>query len=335
MILAGAGVSRGGAQRELTAIAEHLGAPVLTTALGKGAIREDHELYVGTVSLWSPWVADGPVADLIAAADPLIVVGSRLTDATTKNWTMPAPASIVRIDVDPAIATNRYEPALEVTCDAALALAALQQLVPARQGAAVPREVIAVARDVPIAHARAGMGPGFDVVDAISTVLGPDTVLMGDSLIGLWGAVAWRTNGARRYHVPMHFNTLGFALPAAIGAHFADPAAPKVALAGDGAFMFTMAELSAAVQEEVPVIAIVCNDGGFESIRRQQRARFGGRMVSVDIRTPDFAAFARSVGAEGYGVDDPADFPRTLEAAATTGRPSLIEIPLSVAPPWE
>ena len=71
----------------------------------------------------------------------------------------------------------------------------------------------------------------------------------------------------------MHFNTLGFALPAAIGAHLADPPAPTVALAGDGAFMFTMAELSAAVQEEVPIIAIVCNDGGFESIRRQQRAR--------------------------------------------------------------
>ena len=133
----------------------------------------------------------------------------------------------------------------------------------------------------------------------------------------------------------MHFNTLGFALPAAIGAHLADPSAPTVALAGDGAFMFTMAELSAAVQEEVPIIAIVCNDGGFESIRRQQRARFDGRMVSVDIRTPDFAAFARSVGAEGFGVTDLADFPRVLEQAASTGRASLIEVPLSVTPPWE
>jgi 5-guanidino-2-oxopentanoate decarboxylase len=179
------------------------------------------------------------------------------------------------------------------------------------------------------------MGRGFDIVTSISAVLGSDTVLMGDSLIGLWAAVAWRTNDARRYHVPKHLNTLGFALPAAIGAHFAERAAPTVALAGDGAFMFTMAELSAAVQEEVPVIAIVCNDRGFESIRRQQRARFGGRMVSVDIRTPDFAAFARSVGAEGFRADDLADFPATLEAAASTGRASLIEIPLSVAPPWE
>ena len=335
LVLAGAGVSRGCAERELTDLAEHLGAPVITTALGKGAVREDHELYLGTVSLWSPWIAEGPIADLIAAADPLIVVGSRLTDATTNNWTMPAPTNIVRIDVDPAVATNHYRIAVEVTSDAASALTALRALVPARHGATIPPSDLASARDIPLAHARSGMGPGFDLVSSISAVLGPDTVLMGDSLIGLWAAVAWRTNGARRYHVPMHFNTLGFALPAAIGAHFADRSAPTVALAGDGAFMFTMAELSAAVQEEVPVIAIVCNDGGFESIRRQQRARFDGRMVSVDIRTPDFAAFARSVGAEGFRADDLADFPAALEAAASTGRASLIEVPLSVSPPWE
>ncbi|MGD9997483.1 MAG: thiamine pyrophosphate-binding protein [Ilumatobacteraceae bacterium] len=335
VILAGAGASRGCAEGALTAFAEHLGAPVLTTALGKGAIREDHELYVATISLWSPWMSDGAVADLIASADPLIVVGSRLTDATTKNWQMPTPASIVRIDADPAVATNVYSIDVEVTCDAAAGIEALRALLPARNANAFSDAVLAEARRVPVDHARAAMAGGFDVVSSISQVLGPDTVLMGDSLIGLWAAVAWRTNRPRRYHVPMHFNTLGFALPAAIGAKLADPAAPAVALAGDGAFMFTMAELSAAVQEEVPVIAIVCNDGGFESIRRQQRAKFDGRMVSVDIRSPDFAAFARSVGAEGFTVGELVEFPSALEAAAATGRPSLIEVPLSVAAPWE
>lgn len=334
VILAGAGTSRGCAEDELTAFAEHIGAPVLTTALGKGAIREDHPLYVATTSLWSPWISEGPVAHLIASADPLIVVGSRLTDATTNNWQMPAPSSIIRIDVEQAPATNVYTIDVEVTCDAAVGLAALRALVPGREST-VSEAGLSTARRFPVDHARRSMSDGFDLVTAISTVLGPDTVLMGDSLIGLWGAVAWRTNRPRRYHVPMHFNTLGFALPAAIGAKLANPSAPTVALAGDGAFMFTMAELSAAVQEEVPIIAIVCNDGGFESIRRQQRAKFGGRMISVDIRTPDFAAFARSVGADGFTVRDLADFPTVLETAATTGRASLIEVPLSVAPPWE
>ena len=145
MILAGAGVSRGCAEQALTELAEHLGAPVLTTALGKGAIREDHEFYLGTVSLWSPWIADGPIAEFVAAADPLIVVGSRLTDATTRNWTMPAPSNIVRVDVDPTVSTNRYTVDVEVTCEAALALTALRGLVPARQGMAVPADDLAVA----------------------------------------------------------------------------------------------------------------------------------------------------------------------------------------------
>lgn len=335
VILAGAGASRGCAEDVLTAFAEHLGAPVLTTALGKGAIREDHPLYVATISLWSPWVADGPVADLVAGADPLVVVGSRLTDATTNNWQMPAPSAIVRIDADPGVRTNVYDIDVEVTCDAAAGLAALCRLVPGRDGAAVPADVLAAARRFPLDHARRSMSGGFDLVTSIGEVLGGDTVLTGDSLIGLWAAVAWRTNRARRFHVPMHFNTLGFALPAAIGARLADPAAPTVALAGDGAFMFTMAELSAAVQEDVPIVAVVCNDGGFESIRRQQQSKFDGRMVSVDIRSPDFAAYARSVGAEGFAVEQLDDFPSVLEQAAATGRPSLIEVPLSVAPPWE
>lgn len=335
VILAGAGASRGCAEHEVTALAEHLGAPVITTALGKGSFRENHPLYVATVSLWSPWITKGPVADLIASADPLIVVGSRLTDATTNNWTMPSPMSIVRIDVDPDVRTNVYVIDVEVTCDAAVGVRTLRDLVPARSGQAISDTAMTAARRFPIEHAKRSLGGGFGLLSSISDVLGPDTVLMGDSLIGLWGAVAWRTNQPRRYHVPMHFNTLGFALPAAIGAKLADPLAPTVAIAGDGAFMFTMAELSAAAQEQVPVIAIVCNDDGFESIRRQQRAKFDGRMVSVDIQTPDFAAFARSVGAEGFTARDLAEFPRLLETAAATGRPSLIEVPLSVAPPWE
>jgi acetolactate synthase-1/2/3 large subunit len=335
VILAGAGANRGCAEAALTAFAEHIGAPVITTALGKGAIGEQHPLYVATISLWSPWVAEGPVADLIASADPLIVVGSRLSDATTKNWEMPHPPAIVRIDVDPKVATNHYRIDVEVTCEATTGLDALRRLVPSREGSAVADGVLAAARRFPIDHARRSMSAGYDVVTAIGDVLGPDTVLMGDSLIGLWGAVAWRTNRPRRYHVPMHFNTLGFALPASIGAKLADPSAPTVALAGDGAFMFTMAELSAAVQEDVPVIAIVCNDNGYESIRRQQRAKFDGRMVSVDLHPTDFAAYARAVGAEGFSVSDPDELPTVLAKAAETGRPSLIEVALSVSPPWE
>jgi thiamine pyrophosphate-dependent acetolactate synthase large subunit-like protein len=334
VIFAGGGASRGGAEREVLRLAEHLGAPVITTALGKGAIPESHELYVGTSSLWSPWLASGPVSDLIAAADPLLVVGSRLTDASTTNWTMPQPESMLRIDVDPDVPLHHYRIDMTVTGEASTVLQRLTELVPSRNGGP-PSHIIEAARRSILDHARAGMGDGLQMLETVSAILGPETVLTGDSLIGLWAATAWHTDAPRRYHVPMHFNTLGFALPGAIGAHLAAPGAPTVAIAGDGAFLFTAAELSTAVQEDIPVVVIVCNDHGYESIRRQQQARFDGRTIAVDIESPDFVAFARAMGAEGHLARDISELESALERSVSSGRPSLIEIPLSVAPPWE
>jgi thiamine pyrophosphate-dependent acetolactate synthase large subunit-like protein len=332
VIYAGGGVNRAGASAELTALADALGAPVITTALGKGAIAEDHPLYVATTSLWSPWMREGAVAGLIAAADPLIVVGGRLSDASTCDWRMPEPVGIVQIDVDATRLGETYRHEVGVVGDARRALALLAAAVTARVGSAGAGE-IAAAREAVMAHARAGLGWGASLLDDIGAVLGPETVLTGDSLIGLWAAVAWRTNRPRSYHVPLHFNTLGFALPAAVGAKVARPDVPVVAIAGDGAFMFTVAELSAAVQERVPVIVVVCNDGGYESIRRQQADRFGGRTYAVDVRAPDFPALAEAMGAAGYRAG-PDDFADVLAKAAEAGRPALVEVPLSVAGPW-
>lgn len=334
VILAGGGASRGAAELELRELAEHLGAPVLTTALGKGSIPEDHELYVASASLWSPWLVSGPVADLVANADPLIVVGSRLTDASTANWQMPQPKTLVRIDVDPHAPVHHYRVDAAVTGEASETLRMLRELVPSPDGGA-PRAELVPARQAPLDHADEKMGDAKSVLDSLSELLGPDTIVMGDSLIGLWAATAWRTNLPRRYHVPMHFNTLGFALPSAIGARLAEPESPVVAIAGDGAFMFTIAELSAAVQEDVPVIAVVFNDHGYESIRRQQQTRFNGRTIAVDLHSPDFVAVARALGAEAFAAEDAKAFPGVLKRASATGRPALIEVPLSVAAPWE
>lgn len=334
VVFAGAGANRGGAEKELLRIAEHLGAPVITTALGKGAFPESHELYLGTASLWSPWLTSGAVADLVASADPLLVVGSRLTDASTTNWTMPEPKSIIRIDVDPEVALHHYKIDAAVTGEASTILQHLTDLIQGRTSNE-PTSHIAEAREEIRRHAAQNLGDGLPLLETINSVLGPNAVLTGDSLIGLWAASVWRTDAARHYHVPMHFNTLGFALPAAIGARIAAPDSPTVAIAGDGAFLFTVAELSTAVQENVPVIAIVCNDHGYESIRRQQQARFDGRTIAVDIESPDYVALARAMGADGHLARDVSEFGNALERAVASGRPSLIEIPMSVAPPWE
>ena len=334
VIFAGGCVNRSGAWSGVRDLAERLAAPVLTTALGKGSIAEDHPLYVGTLSLWSPWISDGPVARLVADADPLIVLGARLSDASTNDWRMPLPASIVQVDIEPAHARPRHVPELAVQGDLDLVLGRLLDGLGSASATRVSEDLASM-RDAIDQRSRRALGWGMDLLDTIGAVLGPDTILMGDSLIGLWAATAWRSGRPRGYHVPMHFNTLGFALPAAIGARVSGTSDPIVALAGEGAFLFTVAELGTAVQYDLPIVVIVCNDRAYTSIKRQQLARFDGRTLGVDLMPPDLPRLAESMGALGLAAHDLRSFRDALERAAASGRPALIEVPLSVIPPWE
>jgi acetolactate synthase-1/2/3 large subunit len=262
------------------------------------------------------------------------VLGARLSDASTNEWRMPLPASIVQVDIEPAHARPRHHPEIAVEGDLSIVLGqVLEGLGPVRTAGAL--DELPALRDGIDRRSRRALGWGMDLLEAIGSVLGPDTILMGDSLIGLWAATAWRSNRPRSYHVPMHFNTLGFALPAAIGARLSGTVDPIVALAGEGAFLFTVAELGTAVQYELPLIAIVCNDRAYTSIKRQQVARFDGRTLGVDLLPPDLPRLAESMGALGLVADDVPSFRSALERAATSGGPALIEIPLSVIPPWE
>jgi acetolactate synthase-1/2/3 large subunit len=261
----------------------------------------------------------------------LIVVGGRLTDASTNDWKMPSPRSMVQVDIDPEHARTHHVPEVAVGGDADVVLGLLLGALGSRDGA-MPE--LTRAREHVAAHARGCLGWGTDLFAALEDVLGADTVVMGDSLIGLWAATAWRTRRPRAYHVPMHFNTLGFAMPAAIGARVADPHAPIVAIAGEGAFMFTMAELSTAVQHRLPIVVVVCNDAAFTSIKRQQVARFG-RTHAVDLVPPDLPALAAAMGALGLRADDGPSFRARLDEATRSGGPALIEVPLSVRAPWE
>jgi acetolactate synthase I/II/III large subunit len=238
------------------------------------------------------------------------------------------------VDIEPDHARPRHVPEIAVEGDLDLVLAQVLDGLGSARATGVSDDLASM-RDAIDQRSRRALGWGMDLLDAIGAVLGPDTIVMGDSLIGLWAATAWRSNRPRGYHVPMHFNTLGFALPAAIGARVTGTRDPIVALAGEGAFLFTVAELGTAVQYDLPLIAVVCNDRAYTSIKRQQIARFDGRTLGVDLVPPDLPRLAEAMGALGLAADDLPTFRNALERAAASGRPALIEVPLSVIPPWE
>ena len=119
---------------------------------------------------------------------------------------------------------------------------------------------------------------------------------------------------------------MGYGIPAALAAQVLHPEAPVIAFAGDGDFQMCGQELATAVQESLPILVVVINNGTYGTIRMHQERRFPARVIATDLVNPDFAALARAYGASGERVEDAADFPAALERARAAGGPALIEL---------
>jgi len=135
----------------------------------------------------------------------------------------------------------------------------------------------------------------------------------------------WPAELPNRLLYPTIYATLGYGLPAAVGAAIADPGTPVIALVGDGAAMFSVAELATAVQERLPIPVVVVNDHGYTEIR-QGMVRAGIPPLAVDLHTPDFAALGRAMGGEGVQVRSLPDLVRAVRTALDADRPTVIEV---------
>ena len=156
-----------------------------------------------------------------------------------------------------------------------------------------------------------------------------DGILTGDSSqVTYLGAVhLFDQSAPRSFCYTPGFATLGYGLPAAIGAALAAPDRPVACLLGDGALMFSVQELVTAVELGLPLPIVVVDSGGYDEIRAQQQAR-GIPPVAVDLRNPDFVALARAMGAHGVAAQHPGDVTTHLAAALAADRPTLIHLPL-------
>jgi len=138
----------------------------------------------------------------------------------------------------------------------------------------------------------------------------------------------------RTFLYPVGSATLGYAVPAAIGAKIARPERPVLAVAGDGGFMYSVNELATAVKYRLPVVFLVMNDERYGAIKWLQERMFEGRWGEADLANPDFRALARAFGARGERVTVDT-LPRALAEAFTADLPTVLELPMAVEPPWE
>lgn len=344
VIVAGGGVILADAAPELVALAEHLGAPVVTTWMGKGAIPEDHPL-----NGWSVGDTASTSGNALAAnADVVLAVGCRFTDWSASSYregvsfAIP-PSKLVQIDVEPREIGKNYPVEIGLVADAKAALAdlveAARQATPARQwrDGAYFQEILRLnaqwdricseRRDsaaVPMTQARA--------TKELRAALHRGAIAVtGAGIVQAIIRQEFPVYEPRTHLTSGGFSTMGFTVPAAIGAKLAQPDRQVAAIAGDGDFMQTMQELAVAAMEDLPVLFVVYNNAGWISIKGGQLANFG-RIAAVEFNrcgkpyTPHFANIAREFGIHGERVEEPAHVGPAVQRALATQGPALVEV---------
>lgn len=346
VIVAGGGVILSAAWDELKALAEHLGACVVTTMQGKSAFPENHPLYAWHMG------ANGTTCGnaMTTRADVILAVGVRFADKAACSYKPGAsfnipPTKLIHVDIDPFEIGKNYPVAAGIVGDAKAVLGALVEavrgMIPPRdwQSAPYTAEIAALVADwraqsralresdaVPVTMGRA--------LSELRATLPPNGIVFTSS--GNVQAQVFQEmpfTQPRTYISAGGFSTMGWAFPAAMGAKLAAPDAPVVALAGDGDFLMTIQELATAVQYNIPVVTVVLNNLGWQAIRDLQTLAYGEDAVYAtmfesdhEAITPHIADAARAFGAHAVRICRPDEVGPALSHALRLNRPSVIEI---------
>lgn len=322
-IFAGGGVESAQATESLVRVAETLGAPVVTSAFGRGAISDRHPLAVG-----DGWGRHNFYDELLGQADLVLVVGSRIDVVTDWNGGARFPERIVQIDIDPMVIGQRRPVEVGIVGDADQVLGALAARLDGHRPRASWFDVAAFRKRKRAVFADRA-GPVLEVIEALRDATPDDTIFVDDlTLVGYWMPVMMDIYQPRTLIHPGTYGTLGYALPAAIGAKLACPDQPVVAICGDGGFLFTLQELATARALDIDLVVLVFNDNAFGAIRQYQDRVLGGRHIGSELTNPDFVKLGDAFGAKSVRVEAK-DLGATVRKAQSVGGLWLIEIPFA------
>ncbi|HEY8799072.1 MAG TPA: thiamine pyrophosphate-binding protein, partial [Candidatus Limnocylindrales bacterium] len=345
VIVAGGGAILAEAWDEVTALAERLGAPVVTTWNGKGAIDETHDLAGQTIGDTASTCGNA----LAASADVLVSVGNRFTDWSASSYRKGVtfaipPSRLIQVDIDPREIGKNYPVEVALVGDAQAALTDLLSALGPGGGPAVYRETpyfseIQRLKGAWFEQIEIKSGSDANPTTMARAVREVQRATTNDAIVvtgaGLpQGMVKqrWVTRMPRTHLTSGGFSTMGFTLPAAIGAQLAQPERQVVAVCGDGDFLQTMQELQAAVLAATPVCTVVLDNSGWISIKGGQETFFG-RSAWTDFLTPDgsiyspdFAAIGRAFGIHSEAAATPAEVEPAVRRALASGGPSLVHV---------
>jgi len=324
VILGGGAVDAGA---EATRLIEALGCPAVTTIAGKGVVDEANPLSLGATLPFRK------VQNLIAEAEVVLAVGTEFAE-TDLLYTGHIPVfngKLIRIDIEAEQLVRNFYPDVPILSDARLALQALNdalesktyanvlsnyasQTITSVQNATTDLEWFPVASQHQL------------ILDVIKKTLPDNTIIACDSTqIAYTGSHYYPSTKPRQWLFPLGFGTLGYGMPAALGAKLSKPEVPVVCLTGDGGYLFTVQELATAVDEEISIIIIVWNNDGYAEIR-DAMVQAEIPTIGVNLRTPDFVAMAKSFGCYGVAPQSLTELADELSDATSRSFPTVIEI---------
>lgn len=318
LIWAGGGSRRVGPA--LTEFAQAWGAGVLCGANGRGAVAEDHPLYIGN------FAADEALAQLVTDADCLLTVGSHLRGHETDNFELPLPATHVQIDVDADALGRNFEVTVGLHADATVVVPALLSELGKVETDDGWAHRVRTAADAARAGHREEIGAYAQVCDSMRARLPRDAPIVRDVTIP---GSSWGNRLLEVYDPTTNVfaagGGIGQGLGMAIGTGVAKPDTPTLAIIGDGGLQVHLGELCTLAEQRPHVIVALFNDGGYGVLRNLQDAKDSPRRA-VDLATPDHALLARSLGLDHELVTDTDGFDRALAEAVQRRSPTLIEI---------
>ncbi len=329
MVILGGGTQD--AATEAGLLANSLGAPVALTINAKGVLPPGHPLSLGSS------LSQSPVLEALQQADVVLAVGTELGETDTLLFydQLRLAGKVIRVDIDPEQLVRNVLPEVAIFADSALALSALNQAL----------EGFAGLRDQSEARVAALRGQVDDLLEepfrlhrlvmtAVQEAL-PGVVVAGDSTQPVYAAnVFYEPDGPRSYfNSSTGYGTLGYGLPAALGAKLARPDRPVISLIGDGGIQFSIGELATAVELGLAVPIVLWNNRGYGEIKRYMAER-DIPQIGVDIYTPDFLTIARGFGCRAVSAESLDHLKTALREAHEGEGPTVVEIDETAARDW-
>jgi len=324
VLYVGGGVISANASEELRALAQKANLPVTTTLLGLGSYDQNRPESLDMLGMHGTAYANYAVQE----CDLLIAVGARFDDRVTGKLDTFAPnAKTIHIDIDPASISKNVHVDIPVVGDAKLILAELIKEVAQRPRTKWFSKIAGWKEKFPLRYDKdsSAVKPQYVIDELCRQTKGRAIITTGVGQNQMWAAQFYRFSSPRQLISSGGLGTMGFGLPAAIGAQVARPDMTVIDIDGDHSFNMTLTELPTAVENKLPIKVCILNNGYMGMVRQWQELFYNKRYSKSYLSNPDYATVARALGAVGHTCDKTADVPKVIKAMLAEKKPCVVD----------